>query len=373
MKITRINIYPVRIPFSFSINHHLKNRAKSSSVVIAVHTDVGITGYGEGAPREYVTGESLSEVTNALENALIYCVNRSINSVQDIDDLCSELYAKYGLPCMISAIEIALLDALGKQQNCSVSTFLNQGKSYPLSYSGVLPYLPLDKLLQWLMFIKKLELRHVKMKVGYPNDVENLALARKILGWDVDIRIDANRAWTLAEAVAKIKELEQFNISCVEEPLIAKEVHRLPILSRKVGTPLLLDESVYTLKQAAYFASKINPKQLLFNLKISKSGGLRGASAIHRFAKANGIACQLGCNVGETAILSSAGRLFAQTHDLKYLEGSFAPFFMEEDIGTAPLTFTKKGTAQRLEGDGLGISIDLQKLKKYTEPMVIAR
>ena len=369
MKITNINVYPVRIPFSFSINHHLKNRAKSSSVVIAVHSNDGKTGYGEGAPREYVTGESLLEVTTALENAVIYCINRTINTVEDIDNLCAEFYAKYQLPSMISALEIALLDLLGQQQHCSISKFLTKEKSYPITYSGVLPHLSLDKLLQWLMFVKKMELRHLKMKVGYPDDVENLALARKILGWDVDIRVDANRAWTMEQAIIKIKELEHFNISCVEEPLVAEEVHKLPHLSRKVATPLLLDESVYTLKQAAYFANKIDTKQLLFNLKISKSGGLRAASMIHKFAKANGIACQLGCNVGETAILSSAGRLFAQTHDLKYLEGSFAPFFMEEDIGTEPLVFSKKGTAQRLVGDGLGISIDLKKLEKHSMPV----
>jgi muconate cycloisomerase len=371
MKITQINIYPVRIPFSFSINHHLKNRATSSSVVVLVHTDTGSVGYGEGAPREYVTGESLPEVVAAFEEALIYCINRPINTVRDIDILCKFLTAKYSMPSLVSAIEIALLDALGKAQNCSIAEFLSSEKSYPLMYSGVLPYLPLDQLMKWLMFVKKLELQHIKMKVGYPNDLENIALARKILGWDVDIRVDANRAWKMKEAVTRIKALEQYNISCVEEPLIAEEIHRLPVLSRKVAIPLLLDETVFTLKQANYFADKINPQKLLFNLKISKSGGLRAASAIHKFAKSNGIACQLGCNVGETAILSSAGRLFAQTHELKYLEGSYAPFFMEEDIGTAPLTFSKKGTAERLNEDGLGISIDFKKLKKYSMPMEI--
>ena len=124
MKITNFKIYPVRIPFSFPINHHLKNRASSSSVVLAVNTDDGRTGYGEGAPREYVTGESLLEVTNALETALIYCTNRVIDTLQDIENLCLELYQKYQLPSMVSAIEIALLDLLGQAKNCSIAQFL---------------------------------------------------------------------------------------------------------------------------------------------------------------------------------------------------------------------------------------------------------
>lgn len=371
MKIKKIQIYPVRIPFSLSINHHLKNRAFSSSIVVAVHTDDDKTGYGEGAPREYVTGESLLEVTTALEKASIHCINQAINTLSDIDDLCLELYQEYQLPSMISALEIAFLDLLGQAQNCSITKFLAAQNDRPVLYSGVLPHLSTEKLGHWLELIKKLKLPHIKMKIGYADDLENLTLARQILGWDVDLRVDANQAWTLEEAIVNIKQLASYKISCVEEPLVAEEIEKLPKLSRKINTPLLLDESVYTLKQAAYFADKIDSQQVLFNLKISKSGGLRGASAIYKFAKSRGIECQLGCNVGETAILSAAGRIFAQTHDLKYLEGSYAPFFMEEDIGTAPITFTKKGNAQRMEGAGLGISIDLKKLQKYSEPMEV--
>ena len=49
----------------------------------------------------------------------------------------------------------------------------------------------------------------------------------------------------------------------------------------------------------------------------------------------------VGCNVGETAILSAAGRIFAQTHSLEYLEGSAAAFFMEDDIAVNQITFGK--------------------------------
>lgn len=366
MKIRDLIIYPVRIPFSFSVDHHLKNRTSSSSLVVAISTYEGKVGYGEGAPREYVTGESLVEVEEAMDNARSFCTNQIVNTLEDIDALSQELLTKYAMPSMVAAIETALLDLLGQVENCSIADFFTTQKTYPLVYSGVLPHLPKEKLMHWLGVVQKLELQHIKMKVGYVDDLENLTLARQILGWQVDIRVDANRAWTLEEAILKIKELEQFQISCIEEPLVAEEIENLPALSRKISTPLLLDESVYNLKQAAYFAEKIDARQLIFNLKISKSGGLRGASHLHKFAKKHGIDCQLGCNVGETAILSSAGRIFAQTHELKYLEGSFAPFFMEADIGTEPIAFAKKGIAKRLNGNGLGITIDLKQLEKYS-------
>ena len=372
MKIKHIEIYPIQIPFSFSIDHHLKNRARSSSIVIAVHGSDGNTGFGEGAPREYVTGESLTEVVDALQEVVPYCIHQSIESVRDIDDLCQAIYARYPLPAMVGALEIAFLDLLGQEKNCSVSDFFDTAETFPLVYSGVLPHLPTARLKHWMGVLQKLELTHIKMKVGYDDDFASLTLARQMLGEKVDIRVDANRAWTFDEAIGNIQKLEQLNISCVEEPLIAEDIDKLPLLSRKIATPIMLDESLCNLEEAAFYIAHIEAAKLLFNIKISKSGGLRAASKIHNLAQSHQIGCQLGCNVGETAILSAAGRIFAQTHSVKYLEGSFAPFFMEDDIGFQPICFAKKGLGIPLTDKGLGIKIDMDKLQKYSTHFSIA-
>ena len=62
MIINHIKIHTIHIPFKFPINHNLKNRANSESVILAVHTESGKIGYGEGVPCSYVTGKSTQEI-----------------------------------------------------------------------------------------------------------------------------------------------------------------------------------------------------------------------------------------------------------------------------------------------------------------------
>ncbi len=372
MKIDKIKAYPVRIPFSTSIDHNLKQRSYSESIVISIQNTNGMIGYGEGAPRTYVTNESLAETLSVFKSHIIPSHYPVINTLNDIKAWCDQLLKAYNMPSLVSALEIALLDLWGQSQQCSIASLLNAQQTNPICYSGVLPYLPLSKLEQWLALISSLKLQHLKVKVGHAKDLACLAKVRQNLGDEIDIRVDANRSWTFEEAVQNINQLRQFNISCVEEPLIPSQISMLSKLSQQIETPLLLDESVYTLDHAAHYIKCIEPEKLLFNLKISKSGGLLKTSELYHFAKENGIGCQLGCNVGETAILSAAGRIFAQTHHLKYLEGSFAPFFMEDDISKTPISFSKGGKAKRIEGYGLGISIDPLKLQKYSQASAIA-
>ncbi len=369
MTINHINIHTVQIPFRLSIDHNLKKRAYSESIVLAVHTKTGKVGYGEGAPRSYVTGESTQEVIAKFKDIFNQYPVHEFITLEDIKDISGWIGQKHKLPAIATALELALLDLLWQERGYSIAKLLSN-EDYPLQYSAVLPYLPLEKMDKWLQIIKDLELKQVKVKVGHDDDVRHLTKVRKFLGDNIDIRVDANRAWTFEEAVKKIKQLENFNISCVEEPLLASETNRLPDLSRRINIPLLLDESVYTLDHAVYFSEKIAADKLMFNLKISKSGGLFRTAALHRFAQSKGIRCQLGCNVGETALLSAAGRLFAQSHQLSYLEGSYALFFMEDDISVSPISFSKKGAAQRIENEGLGITIDPKKLAKYTSSTV---
>ncbi len=365
MKITLIEWYRIRIPFTQSIDHNLKNRRFSESILVKVGSADGIVGYGEGAPRDYVNGESMEQIEIAQKFLLQSKVFPVIEEVDDIQEYCDFISAQYQLPSLVSAINIALLDWLGKQKSCNISTFFGTANFFPIQYSAILPFLPMEKLESWLSLIKDYNFKHLKVKVGLSNDMEVLAKAREILGTEIDIRVDANRSWNYEQAVERIRQMEAYNVSCVEEPLVATEIERLPQLSDCVGSAIMLDESVCNIQDARYYTKRFQPSRLMFNLKLSKSGGLLFASDLHRFATDHGVDCQLGCNVGETTILSAAGRIFAQTHRLRYLEGSYASFFMEDDIGLQKIGFHKEGRSFPIIGNGLGIEIDQNKLMIY--------
>ncbi len=371
MKISQIKLYAVQIPFIIPINYNHNRNKQSESIVLSVHTEDGKIGYGEGTLRCYVNGDSIHENIGIFTNA--YQINpvKEINNLKDIENWCMILYEIHQIPALVAALEIALLDLLGQYKSCSIDHFLSKEITAPPPYTAIIPFWKDEILERNLDLIRSMKCPDIKVKMGHKKDAERISYIRETLGDQVDIRVDANRAWKLHEAIKKIKFLEKFNISCVEEPLLETHTSKLGELSKNIGVPILLDESVYSLGQAATYAGRISPDKLMFNLKVSKSGGMLQTSQLYKYAKSKGIACQMGCGVGESAILSAAGRLFAQSHELVHLEGSFAQFFMKGDLSVESITFGREGIAPQLVGDGLGIEIDVTKLNKYGKCIVV--
>jgi muconate cycloisomerase len=77
---------------------------------------------------------------------------------------------------------------------------------------------------------------------------------------------------------------------------------------------------------------------------------------------------QLGCQVGETGILSAAGRHFATSvAGIRFLEGSYDRHLLAERLTREDVTFGYGGRASALAGSGLGVSVDPQALARVTQ------
>src|SRR5262249_7588011 len=112
----------------------------------------------------------------------------------------------------------------------------------------------------------------------------------------------------------------------------------------------------------------------LFNLRLSKCSGLIPALRLAQLARRQGLGYQLGCQVGETALLSAAGRHFAASvADIRYVEGAYDRHLVREALGTRDLTVRWGGWARALGGPGLGVRLDPQALRRVTirkEPLL---
>ena len=128
----------------------------------------------------------------------------------------------------------------------------------------------------------------------------------------MDLRIDANEAWSPAEVVERVRPLLPFRPSALEQPVPHAEVDALAELRPRLGVPVMLDESLCGYPDATRPSSGGTAD--LFNVRLSKCGGIiptrSGSSA---WLSGSGIGVQLGCHPGETGLLSAAGRHVA-TH-----------------------------------------------------------
>jgi L-alanine-DL-glutamate epimerase-like enolase superfamily enzyme len=156
-----------------------------------------------------------------------------------------------------------------------------------------------------------------------------------------------------------------FHIALVEEPLAESSVDELLRLRQNTDVPLMVDESLVT--EADADALLTSGAIDFVNIRVSKCGGLGPSLALARRAAANGIGVVVGAHVGETAILSAAGRLVAaSTPETAFVEGSFGSLLLVEDISTNPVRFGRAGVANVLGGAGLGVAIDEDRLRKFS-------
>jgi muconate cycloisomerase len=214
--------------------------------------------------------------------------------------------------------------------------------------------------------IRSLGITQVKVKVGkdLDTDVSRVRTLRSLLGSDADLRIDANCAWTDEQALAAIEALRRYRISAVEQPVAADDIHGLQRLTAACPEEIIVDESLRTVAEARTLADAKACDA--FNIRVSKCGGLRASMRIAEIAADAGITVVVGAQVGESGILSAAGRHLAACLAPRYLEGSAGRLLLREDLTRERVLPGRAGRARPHAGAGLGVTVKTDVLRRYT-------
>jgi muconate cycloisomerase len=370
-KVSRIGIFSADIPFKKSFKHASRERNVSESIFARIEMGGGTVGFGESLPRPYVTGETQKSVLAALKKILPDSIlGKTFRSFKEVVDFCSSFNTLSG--AAKCACELALLDAGGKLFDCSVDEALGGTKAKHLRYSTAIGSESIFNTKISALKSRLYGIKDVKLKVGDGSDIDRLKAARQFLGMKADIRLDANCAWSADEAIAKLTTMRDFKFSAVEQPVNKGDIGSLKKVSDAIPEPVMADEALCSMEDAKKLAGQKACD--MFNIRISKCGGLLNSMKIAEFAKQVGMSYQLGCQVGESGVLSAAGRHFASCiNGVKYLEGSYAKFLLTEDIITEDISFGYGGFARSLDGAGLGITVDEKALNKYIKERVEIR
>ena len=381
MKIIGGKIYALRIPFVEAFAHSTKNRKFSDSFVVRLVAEDGTEGYGEGAARPYVTGETVETSVEHIKNELFPAIQEkdyaeiktgidALNTLKPIAESLPALDSSDGITrnAARAAVESALIDCFLKRQKLSLGTILSPKRNL-VTYSGVITAGTIEKAVQHAKRFKFFGIRQLKIKIGDAESVSRVAAIRRAVGDDVSLRVDANGAYSVAGAIEISNRLAPYKIDAIEQPIPRGELKDLAKVKNLSPIPLMVDESLVTLRDAEKLieASACD----FFNLRISKCGGIFEAIKIARLAKQAGIRLQIGCQVGETAILSAAGRhLAAHLEEVEFVEGSFGTLLLAEDISRNSVNFGHGGRAPLLRGGGLGVEAREEILEKYAHSII---
>jgi len=381
-QIRRIALWPLAIPMKIRFSHAAHERQVADPVVISVELASGVTGWGETLPRPYVTGESVASVRTAVVRDLTpplvslrpTCLPEALEA---IDALPTAGQDGEGISAARAGLEMAMLDAYcrhwGRPVTDAVGWLGLPGGGLPGSlrqtrYSGVLGGDDPDRVLRSLRKMRLFGLRDFKLKVGFDADHELVAavagkLSRAIRRGRATLRLDANSAWSLNEAVERLTAWQDRPIACIEQPLPKGQEQELVELKRSVPTPIMHDESLVTMADAEALIE--HGVADYFNIRLSKNGGWLASIRMAGLARRHGVAYQLGCMVGETSILSAAGRAFlGVVPGVRFAEGSYGGFLLRDDVVDRPIRFGYGGRGRRLPGPGWGVRVDTKRLER---------
>jgi muconate cycloisomerase len=158
-------------------------------------------------------------------------------------------------------------------------------------------------------------------------------------------------------------------LESIEEPLKDNSPENVISIQEQTGIPVIVDEGLCSYNDGLNLVNK--GFKGIFNIRLSKCGGVAQALKLIHLASEHGIRCQLGCQVGESAILSALGRHFAVVHpSLLYLEGSYGTHILKEDISAEDIRFSYRGRGVPLEKEGLGISVIESRIEEFGEKVL---
>lgn len=151
----------------------------------------------------------------------------------------------------LSAVDIALWDLAGRHYGEPVWRLLGGAREQVPMYHtdcGWLQHTE-DELVRESAAAVEQGFRAVKIKVGRPElaeDLGRLRAVRRSVGDEVAIMIDANHAFTPAEAVRRGRYFEDIDLSWFEEPIRADNISGHAKLKEALTVPIALGESLYS-------------------------------------------------------------------------------------------------------------------------------
>jgi o-succinylbenzoate synthase len=316
--------------------------------VVALDDGAGRVGLGEAAPLAGFgseTPEQCREVFNTVLKALTgeFILNwldrgRPDAPLGPLEKMLG------GAPCARSAIEGALLDLAAKQIERPLATFLSgdsTGAPVPMSVPvNALLGGSLQEVTAGAAELVKSGFTSFKLKVGGPTtsvaaDVERVFAVRDTIGADAKLRVDANCAWTLEQALEFAVEVADANLEFCEQPLPAADLEGMATLRRRSGMKIAVDEAVRTAADIGRVASAQAADVVV--LKPMFLGGWRPTKQAAELATS----CGLGVVI-TTALEGAIGRAHA-THMAAAIglneraQGLGTGILIAEDLTASPL------------------------------------
>ncbi len=250
---------------------------KRDLLAVSITDENGVSGHGEAAPLEPYDGISIERARAALERyASVLADSDGLNGAQMID-ACRQVD---DLPAALAAIDLALWDRGGRLSGKPVAALLTDVPARAVPVNATLSSLDRGGVAEEAAVAVREGFACLKVKVGVGDDAGRIAAVRAAVGPQIAIRLDANGAWNVEQAVRAIDALAPAGLELVEEPVHGLQAVRE--VRERVAVRVAIDETA-----AEHGALGAGVADAVC-LKLSRCGGITGLLAAATLVRASG-------------------------------------------------------------------------------------
>ena len=302
-------------------------------LLLRVEAADGTAGYGEAAPFEPYDGVPLERALAALTGG-----------------------GGRRPPQARAAEEVARLDLLARQEDRPLA----EPAKDAIAVNMTLPAGPPGETAERARAGVGEGFASFKLKVGLPDDAERVAAVREAVGPWPALRVDANGAWSVDEAVRAIRAIEDHDLEFVEQP--CRRLRELAEVRQRVSTPIAADESVASMRELRR-ALELEACDVV-NVKLAGAGGFTPARDLLREARSSGLDAFLSSTLDGPWGIAAALQL-AASEGLSLACGLATLELFDARIART-LPAAKRGTLAVPAGPGLGVQVDEAALDEVT-------
>lgn len=345
------------------------------TVLLKLEDTDGHQGYGEACPECNTSGENLLTIRKDLNKISWRISFFQAESFDTVWTFIQELeHCKIGAStrCLL---EIALIDLWANREGANLPDFFQLQNDQPLRYSLVLPLMSAQSLKQLVETLPAFQPPSIKIKLDR-NLEENLKRIEVLQSvYNCPIRVDLNGSWSFGLARQIIPILIKKGITSFEQPLAKENFSGMSKLLKcfRSKIQLVADESLTNYADAKELIKReaVN----VFNINLSRVGGIGQALAIYKLAKEHGIPCQLGAHNGETRLLTRLGLLLASMPEvqLQATECCLGTWLSTKGLATNFILLNRQGKVDVQKAfPSIGLGSDLKRMPVFWEQLMAA-
>ncbi|AUC59975.1 O-succinylbenzoate synthase MenC [Cyanobacterium sp. HL-69] len=362
MKIERIDLYYVEIPFIYPFKTNGINVNSHSCLIVKIHSE-GFIGYGECPTfnQPFYNYETITTAHHILKDFLIpLLLHKKINSPQEVIKILSPVR---GNPMAKSALDCAVWDLFAKKKNLPLYKYIGGVREKVRVGVSVSLQSSIEALMDRVNSYLEEGYQRIKLKIAPENALSCLTAIRESYP-NLMLMGDANSVFTLDD-MDLFKQLDDLNLLMIEQPLAYDDLLEHSRLQSQIKTPLCLDESINSVNDTLN-AIALKSCQII-NLKQSRVGGITNTIEIHNLCEKAGIKLWCG-GMLESGIGRATNLHIASLPQFKLpADISATNRYFEEDIITQNIKLNPEDSTINIpQKAGIGVDIDEEKLEKFT-------